>query len=91
MRNGRGLRQELLLLDPYRVVDFPADSKEEPMKFMINFTHIDGAWEKLTPNELENIQAQHKEFVRVLEEEQNTRMTFFKPAAEAKTVRRRED
>ncbi len=61
------------------------------MKFMINFTHIDGAWEKLTPSELENIQAQHKEFVRVLEEEQNTRMTFFKPAAEAKTVRRRED
>ena len=33
------------------------------MKFMINFTHIDGAWEKLTPSELENIQAQHKEFV----------------------------
>ncbi len=28
------------------------------MKFMINFTHIDGAWEKLTPSELENIQAQ---------------------------------
>ncbi len=61
------------------------------MKFMINFTHIDGAWEKLTPSELENIQARHKEFLRVLEKEQNTRMTFFKPAAEAKTVRRRED
>jgi hypothetical protein len=61
------------------------------MKFMINFTHIDGAWEKLTPSELENNQAQHKEFVRVLEEDQKTRMTFSKPAAEAKTGRRRED
>ncbi len=58
------------------------------MKFMINFTHIDGAWEKLSPSELENVQAQHKEFVRVLREEQNTQMTFFTPPGDAKTVRR---
>ena len=61
------------------------------MKFMINFTHIDGAWEKLSPSELENIQAQHKEFVRVLREEQKTQMTFFTPSGDAKIVRRTQD
>ena len=61
------------------------------MRFMITFTHIEGAWEKLSPSELENIQTQHKEFVRVLEDEQKTQMTFFKPPTEAKTVRRKED
>ncbi len=61
------------------------------MKFMITFTHIDGTWEKLSPSELENVQTQHKEFVRVLQEEQNTQMTFFTPPGDAKTVRRKQD
>ncbi len=58
------------------------------MKFMITFTHIDGAWEKLSPSELENVQARHKEFVRVLQEEQNTQMTFFTPPGDALPRRR---
>ncbi len=58
---------------------------------MITFTHVADTWEKLSPSELEGIQRQHEELVRVLEKEHDTRMCFFKLPGEAKTVRRRDD
>ena len=61
------------------------------MKFMITFTHIEGAWERLDPDELARVRTQHEEFVSALAAEQNTQMTFLSPPVEARVVRRHGD
>jgi hypothetical protein len=58
------------------------------MKFMITFNHIDGEWEKLTPDERERHGSWLKEFMSALEAEKDTRLVFLRRVTEAKTVRR---
>lgn len=57
------------------------------MKFMITFNHIDGAWDRLTPEQ----QAEHgralREFMRVLEKEKGSHLVFLHPWQSARTVR----
>lgn len=58
------------------------------MKFLITFTHVDGEWDKLTPEEREQLNSFHKEFQSALDAA-NSRMVFLDP--KAKTVRRHAD
>lgn len=61
------------------------------MKFMITFNHIAGAWEALTDAERETYSEALLALMDDLEAERDSRLVFFAPAAEAKTVRMQRD
>ncbi|MCZ6707192.1 MAG: YciI family protein [Chloroflexi bacterium] len=69
----------------------PPTLEEGPLKFLITFNHIDGEWDKLTPDEQASHGAQLGDLMRALREEQGTQLVFLAPKEDAKTVRIRTD
>ncbi len=61
------------------------------MKFMITFNHIDGEWDKLTPEQQEAHSGALLSLINDLKAEQDSDLTFLAPVAEAKTVRMHPD
>ncbi len=59
------------------------------MKFLVTFTHIDGSFEELTPEQGTGLAAWHTSFVAALAEEKQTAMVHLQPAGQAKIVRRK--
>lgn len=57
------------------------------MKFMITFNHVDGEWDKLNPQEQQRHGTRLMDFISALESEKNSKLVFFKPVLEAKTIR----
>jgi hypothetical protein len=64
------------------------------MKFMISFTHTRGEmadriprWESLSPDERQGVGNHVKDLAAALAEEQDTKMVFFGPPEEARTLR----
>ena len=63
------------------------------MKFMISFTHTKGEmadrvprWKELSPDEKQAIANHVKDLATTLEQEQGTKMVFFGPPEEARTL-----
>ena len=61
------------------------------MKFMITFTHIEGAWEGLSNEQRQSHSQWLTEFMQDLKTEKNAELVFVAPPAETKTVRRQAD
>ena len=57
------------------------------MKFLITFNHIDGVWDKLTPQEQELHGGQLADFMRALKAEKNAELVFLAPKQQSTTVR----
>jgi hypothetical protein len=61
------------------------------VKFMITFNHIEGAWDRLSPEDRERHASWLRDFMAELESEKESRLVFLGPAKDAKTVRMHED
>lgn len=61
------------------------------MQFMITFNHIDGEWDRLTPEQREEHGKALERFVAELEAEKGTRLVFLAPPEQRKTVRLHRD
>lgn len=57
------------------------------MKFLVTFNHIDGVWDKLTPQEQELHGGQLADFMRALKAEKNAELVFLAPKEQSTTVR----
>lgn len=61
------------------------------MKFMITFTHIEGAWEGLSDEERQSHNQWLTEFMQELKREKDAELVFLAPPAETRTVRQHAD
>lgn len=58
------------------------------MKFLVTFTHTDGSFDQLTPEQGKGLQEWHQSFVAALADEKQTAMVHLQPPSEARVVRR---
>ena len=61
------------------------------MQFMITFNHIDGEWDRLTPEEREAHDKSLERFVAELAAEKDAKLVFLAPPEQRKTVRKHRD
>jgi hypothetical protein len=60
------------------------------MQFMITFNHVEGVWERLSPDDREEHGRWLERFVAELRDQKNARLTFLAPPDRRKTVRKHE-
>ena len=61
------------------------------MRFMITFNHIEGEWERLSPEDREEHGKWLERFVAELEAEKGAKLVFMAPIETRKTVRKNRD
>lgn len=61
------------------------------MQYLITFNHIDGEWDRQTPEEQERHGSLLGEFMAELKAEQGARLVFLEPVEQAETVRMHPD
>lgn len=61
------------------------------MRFMITFNHIEGEWERLTPEHREQHQKWLERFVAELRAEKGAELVFMAPPETRRTVRKQRD
>ena len=61
------------------------------MQFMITFNHVEGVWERLSPEDRESHGEWLERFMAELSEEKNAELVFLAPADQRKTVRKHEN
>ncbi len=61
------------------------------MEFMITFNHVDGVWERLSPEDREAHGKWLDRFTAELSDEKNAKLVFLTPADQRKTVRKHEN
>ena len=61
------------------------------MQFMITFNHVEGIWDRLSPEEQEEHGKWLERFIRELQEDKNAQLVFLGPPEQSKTVRKHEN
>ena len=61
------------------------------MKFLITFNHIDGEWDKCSPEEQAGHNTYLADFMRSLKAEKNAELVFLAPKEQSTTVRIHDD
>lgn len=71
--------------------DREAQAASAPRRFLITFTHVDGAADGLSRDEAERMVEAHRQWVRDIDALERSSLVYLAPKGEARTVRRGED
>ncbi len=89
-----GMRQ-FSVLDPTRnritfAQPAPAEASAEPAmkQFVVTFTHVEGAWESLSKDDIPKMIEGHAAWQREVQAHRHSSLVFFSDAAQAKTIHR---